>query len=665
MEKNQLKNIWYIAASLFLIAGIIFLMMSDVSDPEEISLSKLVEQINAGEVAKITVNGNDLEVEKTDGTEQKTRKETESSLTETLTNYGVEAQKSDKVELILEGPSTGMIFATNILPFMIPILLIGGLIWFMMRQATRGNNQAMSFGSSRARMVDPNDKKNRVTFKDVAGAKESKEELGEIVDFLKAPKKFLDMGAKIPKGVLLLGPPGTGKTLMAKAVAGEAGVPFFNISGSEFVEMFVGVGASRVRDLFKQAKKNAPAIVFIDEIDAVGRQRGTGLGGGHDEREQTLNQILVEMDGFETNSSVIVIAATNRPDVLDPALLRPGRFDRRVTMDLPDIEERIAILKIHGKNKPLGKDVNLRRIGQRTPGFSGADLSNLLNESALFAARNDRKIVTMDDIIDSIEKVMLGPARKSRRITDQEKKIIAYHESGHALVGAKLENADPVHKVSIVARGSAGGYTLAVPENDRTLHSRAYFVDELSVFLGGYVAEELIFDDVTTGPSNDLERVTHMAHDIVTRYGMSDLGPRTFGRKEEMVFLGKEISEERNYSEKTAIAIDDAVSKYVLDAKKRATQILIDNRSTLDKIAQRLLKVETIEKDEFDAIVAGKEYVAPVTEEEKKKDDIETDKSEDDVQNEKNIDKVPSDKTDAITENVVKENEQKKEENVK
>lgn len=650
MEKNQLKNIWYIAASLFLIAGIAFLMMSDVNEPEEISLSKLVEEINAGEVAKITVNGNDLEIEKTDGTEQKTRKETESSLTETLTNYGVEAQNSDKVELILEGPSTGMIFMTSVLPFMIPILLIGGLIWFMMRQATRGNNQAMSFGSSRARMVDPNDKKNRVTFKDVAGAKESKEELGEIVDFLKAPKKFLDMGAKIPKGVLLLGPPGTGKTLMAKAVAGEAGVPFFNISGSEFVEMFVGVGASRVRDLFKQAKKNAPAIVFIDEIDAVGRQRGTGLGGGHDEREQTLNQILVEMDGFETDTSVIVIAATNRPDVLDPALLRPGRFDRRVTMDSPDIEERIAILKIHAKNKPLAKDVNLRRIGQRTPGFSGADLSNLLNESALFAARHDRKIITMDDIIDSIEKVMLGPARKSRRITEKEKKVIAYHEGGHALVGAKLENADPVHKVSIVARGSAGGYTLAVPENDRTLHARAYFIDELSVFLGGYVAEELIFGDVTTGPSNDLERVTHMAHDIVTRYGMSDLGPRTFGRKEEMVFLGKEISEERNYSEKTAIAIDDAVSKYVLDAKERTLTILKENRSTLDKIAERLLEVETIEKDEFDAIVAGREYDAPVSE-----DKAKNGADEKNIEIEKSSDETPTKSNEEVEKEVTKE----------
>lgn len=606
MENKQLKNIWYVFASLFLIAGIIFLMMSDVNEPEEISLSKLVEEINAGEVAKITVNGNDLKIEKTDGTEQSTRKETESSLTETLTNYGVEAKKSDKVELVLEGPSTGMIIATSVLPFMIPILLIGGLIWFMMRQATRGNNQAMSFGSSRARMVDPNDKKKRVTFKDVAGAKESKEELGEIVDFLKEPKKFLDMGAKIPKGVLLLGPPGTGKTLMAKAVAGEAGVPFFNISGSEFVEMFVGVGASRVRDLFKQAKKNAPSIVFIDEIDAVGRQRGTGLGGGHDEREQTLNQILVEMDGFETDTSVIVIAATNRPDVLDPALLRPGRFDRRVTMDSPDIEERTAILKIHAKNKPLEKDVNLRRIAQRTPGFSGADLSNLMNESTLFAARNDRKKVTMDDIIDSIEKVMLGPARKSRRITDKEKKIIAYHEAGHALVGSKLEHSDPVQKVSIVSRGSAGGYTLAVPENDRSLHSRAYFVDELSVFLGGYVAEEMIFGDVTTGPSNDLEKVTHMARDIVTRYGMSKLGTRTFGKKDEMVFLGREMHEEKDYSEKTATEIDEVVSEYIANAKKRALDILTSERATLERIAERLLEVETVEKEEFDAIVAGK-----------------------------------------------------------
>ncbi|NCA94375.1 MAG: ATP-dependent zinc metalloprotease FtsH, partial [Sphingobacteriia bacterium] len=403
-------------------------------------------------------------------------------------------------------------------------------------------------------------KKKRVMFKDVAGAKEAKEELMEVVEFLKHPKKFLDMGAKIPKGVLLLGPPGTGKTLVAKAVAGEAGVPFFNISGSEFVEMFVGVGASRVRDLFKQAKKKAPAIVFIDEIDAVGRHRGAGLGGGHDEREQTLNQILVEMDGFETDANIIVLAATNRPDVLDPALLRPGRFDRRVTLDLPDINERKAILGIHCKNKKLEKDVNIENIAQRTPGFSGADLANLVNEAAILSARKNKTKIGMEELRESIEKVMMGPERKSRVIRKDEQKIVAYHEAGHALVAAFSKNADPVQKISIISRGSAGGYTMAVPTEDKMLHSRGYFLDEIAVLLSGFVTEQAIFGDVTTGASNDLERATNMARNMVTRYGMSSLGPRTFGKKEELIFLGKEMNEEKNYSEKTAQDIDHEVS---------------------------------------------------------------------------------------------------------
>jgi cell division protease FtsH len=451
-------------------------------------------------------------------------------------------------------------------------------------------------------MLDPKDKKKRVTFTDVAGAKEAKEELMEVVEFLQHPKKFLNIGAKIPKGVLLLGPPGTGKTLMAKAVAGEAGVPFFNISGSEFVEMFVGVGASRVRDLFKQAKKNAPAIVFIDEIDAVGRHRGAGLGGGHDEREQTLNQILVEMDGFETDTNVIVIAATNRPDVLDPALLRPGRFDRRVVLDLPDINERESILKIHAKNKPLAKDVDLKVIAQRTPGFSGADISNLVNEAAILAARRGKKTIGMRELSESIEKVILGPERKSRALSSDEKKIVAYHEAGHALVAASLPKADPVQKVSIISRGQAGGYTLAVPTEDKRLQSRSYFVDELAVLLGGYVAEETIFGDTTTGAANDLERATRIARSLVTRYGMSKLGPRTFGKKEELIFLGREISEEKDYSERTALEIDKEVSRFVSEARSTAQKIIGEKRGVLEKLVKVLLEKETIEKQEFEEI---------------------------------------------------------------
>ena len=474
----------------------------------------------------------------------------------------------------------------------------------MMRSAQRGNNQALSFGMSRARLISPKKNgKKKITFADVAGAEEAKEELKEIVEFLKHPKKFLDLGARIPKGVLLLGSPGTGKTLIAKAVAGEANVPFFSISGSEFVEMFVGVGASRVRDLFKQAKKSAPAIVFIDEIDAVGRHRGAGLGGGHDEREQTLNQILVEMDGFDTDTNVIVIAATNRPDVLDPALLRPGRFDRRVVMDLPDIKEREAILKIHTQNMPIAKDVDLHKIAARTPGFSGADISNLVNEAAILAARRGKKIVEDDELRVSIEKVILGPERKSKILNVKEKEITAYHEAGHALIASNLKNADPVQKVSIISRGQAAGYTLNVPQEDKRLYSRAYFIDELAVLLGGYVSEKIIFGDVTTGASNDLERATDTARKLVTRYGMSALGPRTFGRKEELVFLGKEMSEEKNYSEATAKEIDMEVSHFIGDAYKTAEKIITEKKETLERIAKTLLEKETLEQEEFNELL--------------------------------------------------------------
>ncbi|PIR73255.1 MAG: cell division protein FtsH [Candidatus Moranbacteria bacterium CG10_big_fil_rev_8_21_14_0_10_35_21] len=609
--KNLIRNVGAVLITFMLISGIFVLYSAPKEKPEDVSLSTLVSQINEGKVTEISVTNDQLAIELKEGKKEKAIKERESGLTESLKNYGVDPEKLKLVNIKVKEDSSASFWLSSVLPFLLPFLLVGAFIWYMFRQAQRGNKQALSFGSSRARVINPKDKKNRTTFKDVAGAKEAKEELYEIVEFLKSPLKFIKLGAKIPKGVLLLGSPGTGKTLIAKAVAGEANVPFFNISGSEFVEMFVGVGASRVRDLFKQAKKNSPAIVFIDEIDAVGRHRGAGLGGGHDEREQTLNQILVEMDGFDTNINVIVIAATNRPDVLDPALLRPGRFDRRVVMDLPDIEEREAILKIHSKNKPLVKNVELRAIAERTSGFSGADLSNLLNEAAILTARRSKKEISMDELTESIEKVILGPERKSRRIDKDEQKIIAYHEAGHALIGSILEHADPVQKVSIISRGQAGGYTLSAPSKDKRLLSKNYFLDELSVFLGGYVSEKLQFQEVTTGASNDLERATAIARNLVTRYGMSELGPRTFGHKEEMVFLGKELSEQKNYSEKTSEAIDQQVSQFIANAYEVAEKVLKEKKDVLEKIVAVLLKKETIERSEFEELVGIKKVAVP------------------------------------------------------
>lgn len=601
------KNVGFVVLLFLLVSMIMILYSSPAQKPTAISLSELANQVNDGKVKSILIDSDNLEIELNDGAKESSIKEPQSALTESLNNYGVDRNKIKDVKIDIKKDSgLGLFFENIFLPFLLPFLLIGGFIWFMLKQAQRGNSQALSFGMSKARMTDPKDKNKRTTFADVAGAKEAKEELGEIVEFLKHPKKFISIGAKIPKGVLLLGSPGTGKTLMAKAVAGEAGVPFFNISGSEFVEMFVGVGASRVRDLFKQAKKNAPAIVFIDEIDAVGRHRGSGVGGGHDEREQTLNQILVEMDGFEGTTSVIVIAATNRPDVLDPALLRPGRFDRRVVMDLPDINEREEILKIHMKNKPIEKIVNVRTLAERTSGFSGADLANLVNEAAILSVRRSKKIISDDELRESIEKVILGPERRSKAINQKEKEIIAYHEAGHALIGAILPNADPVQKVSIIARGQAGGYTLSAPTEDKTLHSRAFFIDELAVFMGGHVSEKIFIGDVTTGPSNDLERATRMARSMVTRYGMSALGPRTFGKKEEMMFLGREISEERDYSEHTAEAIDAKVSEFIQEAAKTAEKILTEKSDVLKKLVAELMEKETIEKEEFDRIVGIK-----------------------------------------------------------
>ena len=567
---------------------------------KEISLSDLVAKINQGQVSKIVVRNSDLDITLKDNAEFKSKKENEAALSETLKNYGVSEEKLRAVGIDVSNPSGALYWFGVSLPFLLPFLLIVAFFWLTARQVQRANIQAFTFGQSRARVIYPNNAKERVLFKDVAGAKEAKEELVEIVDFLKSPKKFLDIGARIPRGVLLMGAPGTGKTLLAKAVAGEAGVPFFHMSASEFVEMFVGVGASRVRDLFKMAKKAAPAIIFIDEIDAVGRHRGAGLGGGHDEREQTLNQILVELDGFETNESVIVMAATNRPDVLDPALLRPGRFDRRVVLDLPDINDRTDILKIHSKEKPFSKDVDLRRIAERTPGFSGADLSNLVNESAILAARENRKQVTQMDLINSIEKVLLGPERKSHILSEKEKKISAYHEAGHALVAAALPGIDPIHKISIISRGRAAGFTLKLPTEDRHLYSKTYFLSELAVSLGGYAAEEIVFDDITTGPHDDLKKATDLARALVTKYGMSEkVGPLAFGGHEEYVFLGKDFAAQKDYSESLATIIDQEVSRLIKTAHKKAESLLTKYRHALDALAQKLIKEETVERDEF------------------------------------------------------------------
>ncbi|MFO7807182.1 MAG: ATP-dependent zinc metalloprotease FtsH [Candidatus Moraniibacteriota bacterium] len=607
-DKGMLKKIG-IAVLLFLVvSGLVSLYSTPLEKPDKISLSQLAQEINEGKIEKIEVEGNKLAIETTEGKKKESLKEPQSSLSESLSNVGVSKESLKDVNIQIEDTATANFFVNIVLPFLLPFLLIGFFIWFLMRQAQRGSNQAMSFGASKARMLLPGkDKKDKITFRDVAGVKEAKEELYEVVEFLSKPGKFLKLGARIPRGFLLLGPPGTGKTLLAKAVAGEANVPFFTISGSEFVEMFVGVGASRVRDLFKQAKKNAPAIVFIDEIDAVGRQRGTGLGGGHDEREQTLNQILVEMDGFDTDTKVIVMAATNRPDVLDPALLRPGRFDRRVTIDSPDINEREEILNIHKKGKPIENKVNMRQIAERTPGFSGADLSNLVNEAAILTARRNKAKISMQELREAIEKVILGPERKSHVMSEQEKKVTAYHEAGHALVASILPKADPVQKVSIVSRGQAAGYTLNVPKSDERLHFKSYYLDQLSVLLSGYATEKMIFGEVTSGASNDLKRATDMTRKIVTRFGMSSLGPITYGKDEEKVFLGKELHDQPDHSEKIAEQIDEEVRIIIEEALQRSSEIIKDRKKTLEEITKELLEKETIEKEEFDEIVFGSE----------------------------------------------------------
>jgi cell division protease FtsH len=581
---------------------VVYNFQQQASTQEVLTINEVAAAIQTGKVSRVIEDDNRLRVVYTDGTERTSHMESNATVVDQIKALGVTTEQlaPDKLKIEIKPPSAWLGVATA-LGYILPFVILAGVFWFVFRQAQGSNNAALSFGKSRARMFTGDQP--TVTFADVAGVEEAKEELKEVVEFLREPEKFISLGARIPKGVLLVGPPGTGKTLLAKAVSGEAGVPFFSISGSEFVEMFVGVGASRVRDLFDQAKRHSPCIVFVDEIDAVGRQRGAGLGGSHDEREQTLNQMLVEMDGFDTDTNVIIMAATNRPDILDPALLRPGRFDRRVVLDRPDMRGREAILKVHVKGKPLSPDVDLGVLARSTPGFVGADLENLVNEAAILAARRNKKVIGQQELEEAIERVIAGPERKSRLISEEEKRIVAYHEAGHAVVMHALPQADPVHKVSIIARGMAGGYTLALPEEDRTLMPRKKLFADMVGLLGGRAAEELVFDDITSGASNDLERVTRMARTMVTRLGMSDqLGPMVYGQKEELIFLGREISEQRDYSENVAEQIDQEVRKLVNDAYGKALKTLIDYREKLDAVAGRLLEMETISREEFESL---------------------------------------------------------------
>jgi cell division protease FtsH len=603
----------YILLFVAIIAFLVINFNQSSWSQKNMTFTELVENIKAGSVISITENEDRLTVEyykeeknQETGKVEKVKesitstKDTSSSLVEQLSAFGVTPEQIGKIVLTFKSQNAWLgIF--SMLSYILPFLVLAGVFWFIFRQAQGSNNAAMSFGKSRARMFTGDQP--QTTFQDVAGVDEAKEELREVVEFLREPEKFISLGARIPKGVLLVGPPGTGKTLLAKAVSGEAGVPFFSISGSEFVEMFVGVGASRVRDLFEQAKRHSPCIVFVDEIDAVGRQRGAGLGGSHDEREQTLNQMLVEMDGFDTDTNVIIMAATNRPDILDPALLRPGRFDRRVVLDRPDMRGREMILKVHVKGKPLDPNINLTTLARSTPGFVGADLENLVNEAAILAARRNKKVIGQSELEEAIERVIAGPERKSRLISEEEKRIVAYHEAGHAVVINSLPEADPVIKVSIIARGMAGGYTLAMPEEDRILMSRRKLMAEMTGLLGGRAAEELVFDDITSGASNDLERVTRLARTMVTRLGMSDkLGTMVYGQKEELIFLGREISEQRDYSEAVAEEIDSEVRLIVAEAYRKAFEVLTTYREQLEAVAKRLLEVETITREELETL---------------------------------------------------------------
>ena len=587
------KNVLFYLLIIMVIIWMFDLYGEKNSKPADISYTSFMQHVQQDEIKQVTIVDNVISGKLKDGKEFSTVAPNDSKLVEKL-----EAKKVDiKAELPPQPP-----WWMSILSSILPMLIIVGLWFMLMNQGGAGGGKVMNFGKSRARRYD--EEKLKITFKDVAGAEEAKQELEEVVEFLKHPQKYNDLGAKIPKGVLLYGPPGTGKTLLAKAVAGEAGVPFFSISGSDFVEMFVGVGASRVRDLFDQAKKSAPCIVFIDEIDAVGRQRGAGLGGGHDEREQTLNQLLVEMDGFSANEGIIMIAATNRPDILDPALLRPGRFDRQIVVDRPDIKGRTEILKVHVKDKPIGQDVNLDVIAQRTPGFTGADLSNLVNEAALLTARKDKKAINMPEMEEAAERVIMGPERKSRVISDKEKRLTAYHEGGHTIVGMLLEHTDPVHKVTIIPRGRAGGYTLSLPKEDKYYATRSEMLDELKVLLGGRVAEALVLKEISSGASNDLQRATQLARQMICEYGMSEnIGPVTFGHRQDQVFLGRDIARDKDYSEEVAAEIDKEVRSFMEDAYAATEKLLSDNIDKLHVIAKALMEKETLEEEEINQLV--------------------------------------------------------------
>lgn len=606
-SKNQ-SYVIYLLLFVAIVAMLIYNFNSQAGSNDVLTINEVATQVQQGNVTKIVEDENSLKITLNDGSQRTSNIETGATLVEQLLNLGVTSDQlaSDNLLIDIQPPSPWLGILTA-LGYILPFIILGGAFYFIFRQAQGSNNAAMSFGKSRARMFTGDQP--TVTFQDVAGVEEAKEELKEVVEFLREPQKFISLGARIPKGVLLVGPPGTGKTLLAKAVSGEAGVPFFSISGSEFVEMFVGVGASRVRDLFDQAKRQSPCIVFVDEIDAVGRQRGAGLGGSHDEREQTLNQMLVEMDGFDTDTNVIIMAATNRPDILDPALLRPGRFDRRVVLDRPDVRGREAILNVHIKGKPIDPAVELPVLARATPGFVGADIENLVNEAAILAARRNKKVITQSEFEEAIERVIAGPERKSRLISDEEKLIVAYHEAGHAVVMNTLAEADPVHKISIIARGMAGGYTLSLPDEDRTLTGRKKLIAEMVSLMGGRAAEEIIFDDYTSGASNDIERVTKIARTMVTRLGMSEtLGPVVYGQKEELVFLGREISEQRDYSDEIAKQIDDEVRKLVHESYLQAKNTLIQYQDKLVEVANRLIEVETLSREEFEKI-----FPSPVT----------------------------------------------------